>query len=103
MKIVPVKYLLIYIDAKTFYRIIRFLTKRIGATSDLYFMCDKNIALKMKTKLNEPNEFIRLKHEDFYMDLTLNKFNVTSCYVTISFKTLVDYNYTRYIPKPKSK
>ena len=97
----PVKFLLIYIDQKTYNRIIRFVTKSIGGTSDLYFMCDKSIADKFKQRLNEPNEFIRLKHEDYYIDLTLEKFDIKDYYITISFDKVLDFNRTRFIPKSK--
>lgn len=100
----PVKYLLIYIDKKTFYRIIRFAVNNIGSNSDLYFMCDKKQSQTFKKRLEEPNEFIRLKYEDRYMDLTLDKFIINDYYIKISFNKVLDYNHIRfdnYIPKRK--
>ena len=64
-------------------------------------MCDENVARDFRKKLNDGNEFIRLRHEEFYMDLTLDKFLITRCYVTISFGKVIDYNRTKFIPNPK--
>ena len=100
----PVKYLLIYIDKNTFYRIIRFAIRGQGANSDLYFMCDKKQSRAFKKKLKEPNEFIRLKYEERYMDLTLDKFIVEDFHIRISFAKVLDYNHIRfdnYVPKKK--
>ncbi len=97
----PVKFLKIEIDQRTYNRIIRFVTKSVGGTSDLYFMCDKSIADKFKQRLNEPNEFIRLKHADYYIDLTIDKFKITNFHITISFGKALDFNRTRFIPKSK--
>lgn len=98
-----IKYLLIIIDARTFNRIIRFVNKSVGSTSDLCFMCDEKIAREFKRKLKEENEFIRLRYEEFYMDLTLDKFTITKFYITISFGKVIDYNRTKFIPNPKNK
>ena len=97
----PVKFIKIEIDQRTYNRIIRFVTKSVGGTSDLYFMCDKQIASKFKKRLSEPNEFIRLVHEDYYIDLTMEKFTIKNYYITISFGKALDFNRTRFIPKSK--
>lgn len=99
--ITPVKFIKIEIDQRTYNRIIRFVTKSVGGTSDLYFMCDKRMAAKFRKRLQEPNEFIRLVHEEYYIDLTLDKFVIKNYYITISFGKALDFNRTRFIPKTK--
>ena len=102
MSITPVKYFAIHIDEKTYYRIVRVMTKAIGGSSELYFMCDKKNADNFRIKLAEPNEFIRLKCREYYMDLTLQNFTITDYCITINFKDILDFNTLRYIPKVKA-
>lgn len=98
--IIPVKYLHIPIDARTFNRIIRFVVQNVGGTSDLTITVDFFYSL-CKPGDNTVYEFVRLKHEDFYIDLRLDKFTVNRDNIILSFGKVIDYNRTRYISKTK--
>lgn len=91
----PVLYLAIEIDNRQFNRIIRFATKGVGANSNLEVTKDIDYILE---KLYEPNEFIRLKHKHYYMDLTLKRFFAKKDSLIIIFDKIIDYNTNRFIP-----
>ena len=108
MTVEPAKFLPIEISSKDYNRIVRFCTRnytekttRIGANSDLFFMCDKKNADYFRAKLSEANEFIRLKCKDCYIDLTLDCFIIKNTSITIKFAKLIDTNNTHFIPKDK--
>lgn len=98
--IVPVKYLAIEIDSRTFNRIIRFIVKSVGGNSDL------KMSIEEFNKVYVPDtdyEFVRLKHEDYYIDIKLSKLSPCLDFVTLSFGPVIDYNRTHFISKPKTK
>lgn len=89
----PVKYLLIPIDVKSFNRIIRFIKKSEGRNSDL------EVSNDYFQKICEPNEFVRLKYEEFYIDIKLLKFRKNDKCITLSFGNIIDYNRTKFLTK----
>jgi hypothetical protein len=95
MKIKTVTYLGIHIDVKSFYRINRLFTKNVGGDSVLI------IPISYLDQLQRPNEFIRLKFEDYYMDLKLKKFIVNDSTIKLEFSEIIDYNIARYIKPTK--
>lgn len=94
-----VLYLAIEIDNKQFNRIIRFATKSVGANSNLEV---KNNIDQILSRLYEPNEFIRLKCQTYYIDLTLKKFLAQGDSLIIIFDKIIDYNRNKFIPNEKS-
>lgn len=98
--VVPVNYLPIDITDKEFNRIIRFIMREIGSSSDLTIETKR---FKQICQSNLVYEFIRLKHGPYYIDIRLSKFTYTRQHVTLSFGKVIDYNRTRFIEKPKTK
>lgn len=98
--IVPVKFLLIHLDTKTFNRILRFIRCNEGGGTDL------KMSIEEFSKIYNPDtayEFIRLKHGEYYVDIKLFKFLPNYDFITLSFGRVIDYNRLRYISKPKNK
>jgi hypothetical protein len=100
-----VLYLPLEISTQIFNRIIRFETRNVGANSDLYFSCSKEIAKKLQKKLNEPIEFVRLKQGKNYIDIKVDqvKINKKYYYITITIKKILDCNRVHFISKTNNK
>lgn len=93
--ITKVKYISIQIDVKTYNRIVRVEKVKDGGTSDL------TINKWFLKRLNQHNDFVRLKCMEYYIDIKLKKFIFKDNQITISFGEIIDSNNTSRIIEKK--
>lgn len=85
--VVKAKFLTINIDVKTFDRLIR-ITKKQGYTG----IPSLEQPLHLKEKLEESNEFVRVKCHLYYLDFKVVQWVANEHTVTIVFGELIDCN-----------
>lgn len=90
-----VKYVSIQIDVKTYNRIVRVETVKDGGTSDI------QINKWFLKRLNQNNDFVRLKCMEYYIDIKLKKFILKDNQITLSFGEIIDSNNTSRIIEKK--
>ena len=94
---VPVKYLSIDIDVKTYNRIIRFYVHNEESNIGI---SDLVISTDYWDQVCRPNEFVRIKCNEHYADLTLLGFRKNDKMIVLKFDKLIDYS-IRWIRKKK--
>ncbi len=94
--VTPVRYISIDIDVKTYNRVIRFITVGEGKS-------DIKVNKFFIKRLEQPNEFIRLKCGEYYMDIKLKSFKPINNIIIICFGELIDCNKGSYIHKNQIK
>lgn len=90
-----VKYISIQIDVKTYNRIVRVSTVNDGGTSDI------QVSKWFLKRLNQDNDFVRLKCEQYYIDIKLKKFAQIENFIKLSFGEIIDSNNTSRIIEKK--
>lgn len=96
--IIPVKFILINLDTKTFNRILRFIRCNEGGGTDIKLSIEDFFT---KCTPGISYEFIRLKHGEYYIDIKLIRLVHSLNFVTLSFGKVIDYNRLRYIATKK--
>ncbi|MES3018154.1 MAG: hypothetical protein V4721_10255 [Bacteroidota bacterium] len=92
----PVRYLSVEIDIKTYNRVARVSTVGDGGTSDI------EVNKWFLKRLNQNNEFVRLRCDKYYIDITIASFKLSGSIITISLGKIIDSNnLSRIIPKSK--
>lgn len=95
----PVKYISIDVNEKTYYRVARVISVCDGGNSDI------KVNKFFEKRLNEENEFARLKFGEYYMDIKIKSFKLIGEEIVISFGEIIDYNNlsnNAYKKKPKN-
>jgi hypothetical protein len=90
-----VRYVSIQIDVKTYNRIVRVEKVKDGGTSDI------QVSKWFLKRLNQDNDFVRLKCDKYYIDIKLKKFILIENLITISFGDIIDSNNTSRIIEKK--
>lgn len=90
-----VKYVSVQIDVKTYNRIVRVEKVKDGGTSDIV------ISRWFLKRLNQDNDFVRLKCDEYYIDIKLKKFILINNQITLSFGEIIDSNNTSRIIEKK--
>lgn len=80
-RIEKVKFILLKIDKKKFNQIFKFKIIQIKLPNNA----------EWQQKLLEKNEFIRFKHKEWYMDITIRKIVLKKSYI-IYLGNIIDYN-----------
>jgi len=92
----PVVHLAIIVDNKTFHKFARTANKSLTPKHSLTLTNEINIYIE---KLNLPNEFVRLKCHDYYIDMTIKDILIKEKQIIIQFTKIIDYNTTKYIQR----
>lgn len=90
-----VRYVSIQIDVKTYNRIVRVEKVKDGGTSDI------QINKWFLKRLNQDNDFVRLKCDEYYIDIKIKKFVLINNQITLSFGDIIDSNNTSRIIEKK--
>jgi len=90
-----VRYVSIEIDVKTYNRIVRVHKVNDGGTSDI------QVSKWFLKRLNQDNDFVRLKCDKYYIDIKLKKFILIDKLITLSFGDIIDSNNTSRIIENK--
>jgi len=82
-----VKYLTVFIDVKTYNRIVRVVTVNDGGTSDI------EVSKWFLKRLEQENDFARLKCDKYYIDIHIKSFKLKDTgAINICFGSVIDSN-----------
>lgn len=92
----------VHVDAKTYNRLMR-AASGVGASTYQITTPLLDVSKKeYEKKLDEPNEFLRVKHKEYYADYKIAGSVIKTQIITIVLGDLLDSNRKHYI-NPKAK